>query len=295
MILVTLGTQDKPFSRLLKVIEKAIKKGVIQEKVIVQAGYTPYKSDVMEVFDLIPVDEFEKLMKDADLVISHGGVGSILSALKKGKKVIAAPRLSKYNEHTNDHQLELVTAFAKQGYLLPLKDFSKFEKIYEKSKTFKPKKYRSNHQKFLKAIEREIDDDHISWYNRMREVLSYLFFGVCTTLVNLLSFWILDKVGVNPYVNNTIAWILSVLFAYITNKFFVFEQKNTKGKTLLFEMGTFFLARIFSYFVDMLGLYVFFGLLLWNKMAVKILMNIVVIILNYLASKWIIFRKKGVK
>ena len=127
MILVTLGTQDKPFSRLLKVIEKAIKKGVIQEKVIVQAGYTPYKSDVMEVFDLIPVDEFEKLMKDADLVISHGGVGSILSALKKGKKVIAAPRLSKYNEHTNDHQLELVTAFAKEGYLLPLKDFSKFE------------------------------------------------------------------------------------------------------------------------------------------------------------------------
>lgn len=296
MILVTLGTQDKSFKRLLDTIEKAIEKGIIQDKVVVQAGYTKYESKHMELFDLIPVDEFESLMNDADLVITHGGVGSVLSALKRGKKIIAAPRLSKYKEHTNDHQLELIDAFAKEGYLLPLKDFSQFEKVYNKSKSFQPKKFESNQAHFTKVIEQEIEkEEHISWYNKYKEVLLYLFFGVCTTIVNILSFYILDLFHVNTYVNNTIAWILSVLFAYITNKLFVFESKGIKGKALVTEIGSFFVARIFSYVVDMAGLWLFFDIWHFNKMLVKILMNVVVIVLNYIASKLFIFKKKESK
>lgn len=93
MILVMLGTQDKSFERLLKQIDKEIETGNIKEKVIVQAGYTKYKSDNMEIFDLVAGDELDKLISKADLIITHGGAGSILSAIKAGKVVIAAPRL----------------------------------------------------------------------------------------------------------------------------------------------------------------------------------------------------------
>ena len=92
MIFVTLGTQDKDFSRLLKAIDREIEKGVIKEKVIVQAGHTKYESKNMEIFDLIPTDEFNEIIEKCDLLITHGGVGNILSAIKRGKPVIAAAR-----------------------------------------------------------------------------------------------------------------------------------------------------------------------------------------------------------
>ena len=87
MIFVTLGTQDKEFPRLLEAIDKAIEKGEIKEKVIVQAGNTKYQSENMEIFDLISPDEFNKYIDNCDILITHGGVGSIITAVKKGKKV----------------------------------------------------------------------------------------------------------------------------------------------------------------------------------------------------------------
>ena len=120
MILVTLGTQDKSFSRLLEQIDKEIKKGNIKEKVIVQAGCTKYESDNMEIFDLIPRDEFDDLVSKASLIITHGGAGSILTAIKNNKKVIAAARLKKYKEHTNDHQIQIVREFADKAIFLNL-------------------------------------------------------------------------------------------------------------------------------------------------------------------------------
>ena len=72
----------------------------------------------MEIFDLIPSDEFDDLVARAGLIITHGGAGSILTAIKKNKKVIAAARLKKYKEHTNDHQIQIVKEFAKDGYIL---------------------------------------------------------------------------------------------------------------------------------------------------------------------------------
>ena len=88
MILVILGTQDKQFPRLLEAVDKAIDDGTIKDKVVVQAGQTKYESKNMEIFDLLPSPEFNKLMDEADLVITHGGAGSILTAIKKGKKKI---------------------------------------------------------------------------------------------------------------------------------------------------------------------------------------------------------------
>ena len=102
MILVTLGTQDKSFERLLKAVQKAIDEGYIKEKVVVQAGYTEFTSKDMEIFDFIPRDRFDELIEKCDILITHAGVGSILTGLNNGKKVIAAARLSEYKEHIND-------------------------------------------------------------------------------------------------------------------------------------------------------------------------------------------------
>ena len=154
MILVTLGTQDKKFYRILKELDRLIDAGKIKDKVVVQAGDSAdYKSKNMEIFDLIPMDDFNKLMSKCDLLITHGGVGSIIDGLKRNKKVIAVARLSKYNEHHNDHQLQIVENFSNAGYILNLKDISYLEKMIEKAKTFKPKKYISNTDNMVKLVD----------------------------------------------------------------------------------------------------------------------------------------------
>lgn len=159
MILVTLGTQDKSFKRLLDAIQKQIDLGNIKDKVVVQAGCTKYQSKYMEIFNLIDRDEFSKLIKECDLLITHGGVGSILTGLKNDKKVIAAARLEEYKEHTNNHQLEIIEKFVDSGYILELKDFDKLDEVLKKTKNFKPKKYKSNTTEMIKLISNYIDNN----------------------------------------------------------------------------------------------------------------------------------------
>lgn len=292
MILVTLGTQDKGFERLLKQIEKEIINGNIKEKVVVQAGHTKYESSHMEIFDLVSPDEFEKLMKEARILITHGGAGSILSGIKNGKIVIAAARLKKYKEHNNDHQKQIIREFTDKGYILELRDFSKLSKVLEKTKTFKPKKFVSNTKNMVKLVENYIEDDnHISWYNKMQEIISYCFFGFLTTVINILCFYLLDKVGLTTYVNNLISWIVSVIFAFITNKLFVFKSKGFKIKTILRESLSFFILRVLSLGIDMGFLYLLFDVLNLSKMLSKIIVNIIVIIVNYIFSKLFVFKE----
>ena len=295
MIFVTLGTQDKTFERLLEAIDKAIEKGEIKEKIIVQAGNTKYESKNMEIFDLISPDEFEKLVNKCDILITHGGVGSILTAVKKGKKVVAAARLKKYNEHVNDHQKQIIKEFEKEGYLIELKDFNQIGATLKKVEKFKPKKFKSNTDNMIHLIEDLIEkDNHTSWYNKIKEILWYCFFGALTTLINIISFYLLDKTGMNVYINNFIAWFLSVLFAFITNKIFVFNSKSMKKSVVTKEIISFFFFRILSLGIDMAGMYICISLISLNKMVSKILMNIIVIVANYIFSKIFIFKPKEV-
>ena len=180
MILVTLGTQDKDFSRLLKVLDKEIEKGNIKDKVIVQSGNTKYKSNNMEIFDFVSNRKLEELIEKSKLVITHGGVGSILTALKHNKKVIAAPRLS--------------ILIIYQHMIDELTNFNKIGEVLENSKKFKPEKYKSNTKNMIKLIDNYIEEDnHISWYNKYYSILAYLFFGFLTTMINIVSFWLFDK------------------------------------------------------------------------------------------------------
>ena len=158
MTLVILGTQDKEFTRLLKMVEDMIKEDLLKGEVIVQAGQTKYDSKYMEILDLIQNDKFNKLIKEADLVITHGGVGSIISALKENKKVIAVPRLSKYKEHVNDHQLEIVEEFSKLGYIKSANNKRELRKCLKELDSFEGEKYKSNNKKLIKLIEDFIDN-----------------------------------------------------------------------------------------------------------------------------------------
>lgn len=157
MILVTLGTQDKSFKRLLDAVQMQINKGNIKDRVVVQAGYTKFVSKDMEIFDLIGTDQFNALISECEILITHGGVGSIISGLNNHKVVIAAARLKKYEEHDNDHQLQIIEQMTKDGYILKLSNFNKLDEVLKKAKTFKPKEYISNTDHMIKLIDNFIN------------------------------------------------------------------------------------------------------------------------------------------
>ncbi len=158
MILVLLGTQHNEFTRLLQEIENCIKLGIINEKVVVQAGVTKFESSNMEIFDMISKEELEKYVEEADLIITHGGVGSIIMALNKNKKVIAVPRLHEYNEHVNDHQRQIVKVFNEKKYIIGIQNVEDLSEALKQIKDFKPQKYQSNNTKMISIIENFIDN-----------------------------------------------------------------------------------------------------------------------------------------
>lgn len=157
MILILLGTQNNSFHRLLEEVEKNIEDGTIEEEVIVQAGYTKFESKNMKIFDLMPKEALEEFQAQADLIITHGGVGSIISSIRKGKKVIAVPRMHEYDEHVNNHQIEIVQNFGELGYIIGIKKVEDLKKAIIESKQFEPKKYETNNQLMIKTIEEFID------------------------------------------------------------------------------------------------------------------------------------------
>ena len=121
-----------------------------------------------------------------------------------------------------------------------------------------------------------------------RELILYVVFGAFTFFVNLISYFFFANIlNINYLVSNAIAWFLSVLFAYITNRTWVFESKSPK---ILKEMSLFFGGRIFSGVVDMVLMYTFIDLLVFNDSISKIVVQIIVIVLNYIFSKLIVFK-----
>ena len=302
MILITLGTQDKEFARILKEVDKLITKKVIKEEVVVQAGYTKYKSKNMKIFDYVSKTELEKYIEKANFVITHAGVGTIFDCLKKNKKIIAVPRLSKYKEHNNDHQLQIVEEFGKEGFIIPVYEMDELEQAIQKVKTFKPNKYKSNNKNMVKLISEYIDrNEKISMiktikelFNKYREIIMYLIFGVLTTVVSLAVYYILVYTILNPnnpfelQVANIISWIAGVTFAYFTNRSMVFQSKN---KNKLKEAGSFVLARVVTLIMDMLIMFVGVTLLHGNDKLLKLISQVIVIVSNYVFSKLFVFKK----
>jgi len=110
-------------------------------EMIVQAGHSSYQSDKMEIFDFISREKLKKLYERAEYIITHAGAGSMLQAIKAKKKTIAVPRLQKYNEHVDDHQLQLAEKLQKMGYLLVFHDGDEMIDVFNEAHRFKPLPY----------------------------------------------------------------------------------------------------------------------------------------------------------
>jgi putative flippase GtrA len=123
---------------------------------------------------------------------------------------------------------------------------------------------------------------------QIKEICLYLLFGGLTTLVNIVSFWVLDRLLLPTALSTVIAWVLSVVFAFLTNKKYVFESKNNPFKELI----AFFGCRAFSGVFDLAVMVIFVDVLKYPSMIIKILSNVVVILMNYFFSKFLIFGKK---
>ena len=131
-------------------------------------------------------------------------------------------------------------------------------------------------------------------WERWKDVIAYLFFGVCTTAVNAVVYWICAyPLGWSVSPSTVTAWALAVLFAYVTNRTWVFHSQAHGRAEILRELGAFFSCRIATGVVDWACMFVFVDLLGAPDMAVKILDNVLVVILNYVASKLLIFRERG--
>ena len=140
-----------------------------------------------------------------------------------------------------------------------------------------------------------------------KETVTYVIFGVLTTLVNLVVFKGCDVLfkGEHYLVSNSVAWIAAVAFAYVTNKLFVFESKSWRFDVIKKEIPSFLGARIASYFIEQAGLWFFVEILhfdekvfdfiivrLSGKITAKLIIGVVVVVINYVLSKFMIFAKK---
>lgn len=159
MIFITLGSQKFQFNRLLISIDKLIQKKIITEEVFAQIGYSDYKPKHYRYKEFLNRDEFVEMESKADIVLTHGGTGAIIGAVKKGKKVIAVPRLSKYGEHVDDHQLQLVAQFKSQNLIYGLNDCSELEESIRNIKYHKFTPYMSNTTKVIESIENYIQKE----------------------------------------------------------------------------------------------------------------------------------------
>lgn len=153
MIFVTLGSQKFQFNRLLQAVDGLIEKGIVKDEVFAQIGYSDYQPKHFEYKQFLDREEFIVHEEKCDILITHGGTGAIIGAVKKGKRVIAIPRLAKYGEHVDDHQLQLIAQFKNQNLICGLNDCSELEDGLRYVKMHEFDKYESNTEKYVESIE----------------------------------------------------------------------------------------------------------------------------------------------
>lgn len=156
MIFITLGSQKFQFDRLLKAMDGLVKNRIVTGEVFAQSGYSNYKPKCFRYKRFLDREEFAEWEEKADIVITHGGTGAIIGAVKKGKKVIAVPRLAKYGEHVDDHQLQLVAQFRDQNLICGLDDCNELEGALRYVERHEFNVYVSNTQAFIDNIDKYI-------------------------------------------------------------------------------------------------------------------------------------------
>ncbi len=122
------------------------------------------------------------------------------------------------------------------------------------------------------------------------KIVAYIVFGVLTTLINIMCYYLAFNIfEINNVLSTIIAWVMAVAFAFITNKLWVFDSRKFDARTLLYECTTFFICRVATGVLDVGIMYVAVDLMEWNSLLWKTLSNVLVIVINYAASKLVIF------
>ena len=153
-IFITLGSQKFQFNRLLKAVDELCEKEIVDAAgVFAQIGYSDYLPRKYSYKKFLDRDEFSKEMGKADIVITHGGTGAIIGAVKKGKKVIAVPRLVKYGEHVDDHQLQLIKQFDDLNLICSCPDIGKLDVALDTVQRTSYNSYESNTSNIISSIE----------------------------------------------------------------------------------------------------------------------------------------------
>lgn len=153
MVFIAVGTQKQQFTRLFEMIEKS--KKLNGKEMVAQAGFTKYDTNKVKMFEFIPQEQLEEYIKSSEYMICHGGIGTIFSALEKNKKVLVVPRLKKYKEHKNDHQLEICKELQKEGYILYLNEEDDIDLKLEELEKTEFKTYKSD-DKYLEILKNVI-------------------------------------------------------------------------------------------------------------------------------------------
>lgn len=159
MIFITLGSQKFQFNRLLKAVDDLIENGIIQDEVFAQTGYSDYQPQRYKYSQFLDRNKFEEIEEKAEVMITHGGTGAIIGAVKKGKKVIAVPRLVKYGEHVDNHQMQIIKQFSEMNLIYGVLDCDRLEEALKNIKTHSFNSYKSCTRYYIESIDNYIKNE----------------------------------------------------------------------------------------------------------------------------------------
>ena len=154
MIFVTLGSQRFQFNRLLQKLDELVSSKIIKEEIFAQIGYSDYIPKYFKYKKFLDREEYAQMEEKADMIITHGGTGAIMGAVKKRKKVIAVPRLERYGEHVDDHQIQILKQFDEMEIIEACYEIERLEEVFIKSQNTVYKSYKSNTEEIIASIDK---------------------------------------------------------------------------------------------------------------------------------------------
>lgn len=156
-----MGSREYQFNRLLKKLDELVADGTVKDKIVAQIAQSEYEPKNYEWYRFLDRNLFKQYQQDADLIVSHGGTGALVGALKMGKQVIAVPRLAKYGEHIDDHQTQVTSALTGAGYLREVLDMDDLANVIRECKENAIIKKYDKPSNIVPIIEKQIDE----WFN----------------------------------------------------------------------------------------------------------------------------------
>ena len=156
MIFVTVGTHEQPFNRLIEEIDNLKKEGLLLDEVFIQTGFSTYEPKYCKWESMLSYAEMEEYLTISDIIVTHGGPATFMGVLSKGKVPIVVPRLERFGEHVNDHQLEFVKRIINKGYeLFIVEDIKQLGDLLQA--TPKSSHRRSNNKNFCEPFSSEVE------------------------------------------------------------------------------------------------------------------------------------------